>query len=198
MGKGEETRERILDTAGRLAAREGLDGLSLGKLADSLGVSKSGLFAHFSSKEELQLETLRAFSTRFIAQVLRPAFVRPRGLPRLRALFELWLAHTSDPALPGGCLFMAASIELDDREGPVREFLVRSMRDLLEMISRSARLAVEEGHLRKGLDCDQLAFELYGILLSLNHAHRLLRDPKAERRARDAFEALVRSSLPRS
>ncbi len=198
MGKGEATRERILYMAARLAAREGLEGLSLAQLADSLGVSKSGLFAHFRSKQELQLETLRAFSTRFIAEVLRPAFAQPRGLPRLRAVFANWTRRTLDRSFPGGCLFMAASIELDDREGPARDFLVQSMRDLLGLLSRTARLAVDEGHLRKDLDCDQFAFEEYGILLGLNHALRLLRDPNAERRARDAFDGLIRASISRS
>jgi AcrR family transcriptional regulator len=198
LSKGEATRERILEMAARLAAREGLRGLSLSQLADSLGVSKSGLFAHFRSKEELQVETLRAFAVKFVEQVLKPAFARPRGLPRLRAAFERWLRWTVDPSFPGGCLFVAAATELDDCEGRARDFLVQSERELLGMIAQSARLAVEEGHFRADLDCDQFAFEQHAILLGFNHSRRLLREAKAERRARDAFEALVRASQPKS
>src|SRR5947209_1289296 len=109
MGKGADTRQRILDLAFRLAARDGLQGLSLGALAGEMGVSKSGLFAHFRSKQELEVETLRTAASRFTEQVLRPAFQKPRGLPRLRAIVERWLRWGADPALPGGCLFVQAA-----------------------------------------------------------------------------------------
>lgn len=198
MRKGEATREKILDVAFRLAARDGLEGLSLADLAASLGVSKSGLFAHFSSKEELQVETLKTAAARFEDAVLRPAFKRQRGLPRLRHLFELWLRWATDPSLPGGCLILSAATELDDREGKPREFLVAAERLLLASLARSASLAVEAGHLRRELDCEQLAFELVGIMLVYNQSRRLLRDPKAEKRARAAFERLLASAALRS
>jgi AcrR family transcriptional regulator len=194
MRKGAFTRERILDTAIGLAAREGLNGLSLSELAGALGVSKSGLFAHFGSKEELQIETLRAGAARFTERVIRPAFAKPRGLPRVRALFEGWLRWSTGPDVPGGCLFMAAAAELDDREGPVRDYLVETQSELLSALARSARIAIEEGHLRRDLDCEQFAFELYGILLVHSHAARLLRDPKSTRRSRAAFDRLVQAS----
>ncbi len=194
--KGEATRERILDSAFRLAAREGLEGLSLGDIARQLGMSKSGLFAHFQSKEGLQIDLLRTGAARFAAAVLLPAFRKARGLPRLRAVFDNWIRWTTAPQLPGGCLMMAASVELDDQIGPVRDVLVAFQRELLATLARSARLAIDEGHLRRGLDVEQFAFEFYGIVLSFNHARRLLRDPKAERRARQAFARLIDSAAP--
>jgi AcrR family transcriptional regulator len=197
-GKGAETRDRILDTAFRMAAQEGLEGLSLGDIAQQLGMSKSGLFAHFQSKEELQIEMLRTGAGRFVASVLLPAFRKPRGLPRLRALLENWMRWATAPELPGGCLMLAASVELDDREGPVREVLVGFQKELLAALAKAARIAIAAGHLRRGLDVEQFAFELYGIVLGFNHARRLLRDPKAERRARDAFARLLQSAAPAS
>jgi AcrR family transcriptional regulator len=194
MSKGIDTRARILDTAFRLAARDGLEGLSLAGLANQLGLSKSGLFAHFKSKEELQLEMLRTGSLRFVEAVLLPAFQRPRGLPRIRHLFENWLHWASDPSLPGGCVFVAAAAELDDREGAVRDYVEEQQGDLVRALARSASIAVEEGHFRKDLDVEQFAFDLLGIYLVFHHARRLLRDPKAARRARNAFARLLESS----
>ena len=197
MAKGLQTRERILDTAFRLAARDGLEGLSLAGLAGELGMSKSGLFAHFGSKEELQLEMLRTASDRFVAKVLLPAFRQPRGLPRVTALFENWRRWATDPSLPGGCIFVAAAAELDDREGPVRDYVVAKGRELVQSIAAAARLAVEVGHFRRDLDVDQFAFEVHGIYLAFHDAYRLLRDPKAEQRARRAWARLVEDAAPR-
>jgi AcrR family transcriptional regulator len=194
VSKGEETRERILERAFRLASRDGLEGLSIGGLAAELGLSKSGLFAHFGSKEELQVEVLRAAAIRFEAQVMRPAFRAPRGEPRVRALFDNWLQWLQDASSPGGCLFLAASTELDDKEGRPRDFLVGMQRQLLQSLAKTARLAIEAGHFRGDLDCDQFAFELNGLLLGHSHFRRLLRDPRAESRTRGAFDRLVRSA----
>jgi AcrR family transcriptional regulator len=194
MTKGSDTRARILDTGFRLAARDGLAGVSLGDLAGTLGLSKSGLFAHFASKEELQLELLRTASDRFIAAVMLPAFQKPRGVPRIRSLFENWLRWATDPSLPGGCIFVAASAELDDREGPVRDYVAGQQRLLIGSLARAARIAVEEGHFRRDLDAEQFAFETLGIYLAFHHAVRLLRDPKALRRARASLARLLDSS----
>src|SRR5688572_11771170 len=128
MSKGEQTRERIVDKAWQLASRDGLSGLSLGKLAGELGLSKSGLFAHFGSKEGLEVEVLKAAAERFTEQVLRPALSAPRGVARLRKLFKNWLSWANDPEQPGGCIFMAAAAELDDTEGPQRDFLVTAQK----------------------------------------------------------------------
>ncbi len=191
MSKGDDTRERIVDRAWRLASRDGLSGLSIGKLAGELGLSKSGLFAHFGSKEGLELEVLKAGAERFTEQVLRPAFTAPRGVARLRKLFKNWLAWVTDPAQPGGCVLFAATAELDDSEGPQRDFLASSQAALMAALAKSARLGVEAGELRQGLDCDQFAFELQGIIMAYHHSRRLLRDPKAEVRAKAAFEQLL-------
>lgn len=194
--KGQETRERILDTAFRMAAREGLDGLSLSTLANELGISKSGLFAHFRSKEELQLEMLQLASDRFVNSVMVPAFQERRGLPRLSAIFENWVRWASDPALPGGCIFVAASSELDDHEGRVRDFVVVQQRLLLQAIGRAAQLCVDSGEFRRDVDIEQFAFEFLGIYLAFHHARRLLREPRADKRARKAFNHLVDAALP--
>jgi len=196
MGKGDETRAAVLDFALREASRVGLEGLSIGNLARDLGLSKSGLFAHFQSKEALQIQVLETAAARFLETVMAPALRVPRGEPRIRALFERWLEWSDVLGLPGGCIFVAAAAELDDREGPVREALVRSQRDWLEALARAARLAVEVGHFRADLDAAQFAHELYSILLGFHHARRLLRDPDARRRAERAFEALLARSRP--
>lgn len=191
MSKGEGTRERILDRALRLASRDGLDGLSIGGLAGELGLSKSGLFAHFGSKEDLQLAVLKEAAARFEDTVMRPAFRAPRGEPRLRRLFDNWIGWIGDPASPGGCVFLAAASELDDREGRPREYLVGSQKLLVASLAKAARLAVEEGHFAPALDTEQWAFDMYALLLACSHWKRLLRDPRAEARARVAFERIV-------
>ena len=191
MAKGDATRSRILDRAFRLAGREGLDRLSIGTLAGELGLSKSGLFAHFGSKQDLEVAVLERAAQEFEANVVKPGLRAPKGAPRLRKLFELWLRWVADPTLPGGCLFVAAATELDDREGPAREFLVEAQKSLQELLAEAARRAIEQGHFRRGLDCRRFAFELYAIVLGFNHAFRLMRDPQAENYARAAFERLL-------
>ncbi|HMI90585.1 MAG TPA: TetR/AcrR family transcriptional regulator [Polyangiales bacterium] len=191
MSKGEQTRERILERAFRLAGREGLEGLSIGALASDLGLSKSGLFAHFGSKEDLQIAVLAAAAQRFQAAVIQPAVRGPRGVARVRRLFDSWLTWSADPSLPGGCLFIAAATELDDREGRARDFLVGSQRELLDFVAGTARQAIEQGEFRKDLDCEDFAFDLYALMLGFNHSRRLLRDPRSEERTRAAFERLV-------
>jgi AcrR family transcriptional regulator len=191
--KGEQTREAILRHALGLATRIGFEGLSIGRLAEDLHMSKSGLFAHFRSKEALQLEILRMASERMIDTVVKPALAVPRGEPRVRALFERWLAWEQSPSLPGGCPFMAASFELDDRPGPVRDFVVQNLRDWMDTLTGAARIAVQEGHFRADLDCAQFAHECQGIGLAFVHASRLMRDPNARTRAQSAFESLLRA-----
>ena len=191
--KGEQTREAILTHALGLATRIGFEGLSIGRLAEDLRMSKSGLFAHFRSKEALQLEILRMAGARMVDAVVKPALVAPRGEPRLRALFDRWLAWEQSPSLPGGCPFMAASFELDDRPGPVRDFVVQRLRDWIDTLAGAARIAVQEGHFRADLDCEQFAHQCQGIGLAFVHASRLMRDPQARARAQVAFESLLSS-----
>jgi AcrR family transcriptional regulator len=192
--RGERTREAILTHALALATRIGLEGLTIGRLAEDLHMSKSGLFAHFRSKEALQLEALRMASARMVEEVVRPALAVPRGEARVRALFERWLAWEQSPTLPGGCPFLAASFELDDRPGPVRDFVVQTLRDWGDMLAGAARIAVQEGDFRPDLDAEQFAYGCQGIGLAFVHASRLLRDPNARARADAAFEALVRAA----
>jgi AcrR family transcriptional regulator len=189
--KGEETREAILTHALGLATRIGFEGLTIGRLAEDLQMSKSGLFAHFRSKEALQLEILRMAGERMIESVVRPALAAPRGEPRVRALFERWLAWEQSPSLPGGCPFMSASFELDDRPGPVRDFVVQNLRDWMDTMAGAARIAVQEGHFRADLDCEQFAYDCQGIGLAFVHSSRLMHDPNARVRAQRAFEALL-------
>ena len=192
MGKGEQTREAILLHALKLATQVGFEGLTIGRLADDLKLSKSGLFAHFGSKEALQVKVLEAASRRFVDEVIRPALAAPRGVRRVRALFERWLAWETSPGLPGGCPFNAAATELDDRPGPARDYVVRAQRDWLETIANTARTAVQEGDFAADLDCEQLAYELQSIMLGYAHASRLMKDPHARARTERAFEALLR------
>ena len=193
--KGSATRERILDQAFRLASRDGLNGLTIGTLSAELGLSKSGLFAHFGSKDELQLQVLQDAIERFREAVVRPAFAAPRGEPRLRVLFERWLAWTGDQQR-AGCLLIAASVELDDRPGPQRDLLAESHRRRRELLAKAVRLGVEAGHFRPDLDAEQVAFEIDGVILGFHQAHRLLCDPRAAGHARAAFERLLAFCRP--
>ena len=198
MGKGEKTRLAILDTAVKLASELGLDGLSIGRLADELSLSKSGLFAHFDSKEALQVETLERAREQFTAVIVRPALKAPAGEPRLRALFERWLEWPRLVPQPGGCIFIAAAVELDDRPGEARAKLVAIAKEAVELLTRLARRAQEVGHFRRDLDADQFAFELEGILLAFHRYRRLMRDPRAQARAQAAFARLLADARTRS
>jgi AcrR family transcriptional regulator len=192
VGKGEQTRSAILDEALALASRVGLQGLSIGALASALGMSKSGLFAHFGSKEELQLGTLERAQGRFAQAVFQPAVTQPAGLPRLRALFENWLGWLeSGKGVPGGCTMLAAAIEYDDRPGPVREAVLAGQRELRGALAKAVRGAMDSGHLRAGTDPWQIVFEAFGIVLAAHHEQRLLGDARAGARARTAFERLL-------
>lgn len=194
MGKGEETRQHILERAAQVASRMGLEGLTIGGLAEELDLSKSGLFAHFQSKEGLQVETIRYSARLFVDKVIRPALKAPRGEPRVRAIFERWLDWARADHLKGGCLFVGAATELDDREGPARDELVRQQKEWLDFIASVVRSARDEGHFLPRLDPEQFAQDVYGVMLAAHHARRLLRDPRAEERARRAFEALLRAA----
>jgi AcrR family transcriptional regulator len=191
MSRGGITRTTILEHASGLASQLGLEGLTIGRLANDLDLSKSGLFAHFQSKEALQLQVLEYAANRFIQTVSRPALALPRGEPRLRAVFEGWLDWPRTSGLQGGCFFVAAASELDDRPGPVRDRLVELQREWLGFLAKGVRMAVAAGQFRSDVDPEQFAQDAYGVLLAYHHASRLLRDSKADVRARTAFENLV-------
>jgi len=189
VNKGEQTRQAVLEQATVIAARLGLAGLTIGTLASSAGLSKSGLYAHFGSKEELQLATLGHAREVFIDRVLRPALAAPRGEPRLRKLFDRWLTTGRD--LPAGCLYMSSKPEFDDQPGRVREQLVRDYRDLLDSIGQMVRAGIDEGQFRPDADPAQFAQELDGIVMGFFFAYRMLGDPAIESRARRAFETAL-------
>ncbi len=195
MGKGEQTRQLIVDRALSLAQKVGLEQVTLGVLADELDLSKSGLFAHFKSKEQLQLEVVAEARERFTNIVVIPALKAPRGRPRVEALFEGYLrwiygAFGTDKG-PTGCILMALSYEYDDRPGPVRDALVTSQQDWLDSIARVARGAIDEGHFAKDLDAKQFAFEFDGMLMAFHHATKLHLNPRAESMARKALGHLL-------
>lgn len=193
--KGQQTQAAILDAALALASQGGLESLSIGALAEATGMSKSGVFAHFGSREELQICVIRAYHARFAEEVFRPAIRLPRGLPRLRALFERWLRRVSQE-LDHGCIYVSAAVEFDDRPGPVRDALVAMVRDWHEALGRAIDQAVAQGHLRADTDAAQLRFEIHGLVLALHHDARLLRSPGAVERARLGFERLVAAHTP--
>jgi AcrR family transcriptional regulator len=190
MGKGEDTKRAIVDQALALASTVGLDKLTIGALADATGMSKSGLFAHFKSKEQLQLQVLEEARQRYLDVVVKPAFQQPRGEARLRAIFERTLKNWEDD-LPGGCIFHAVAAELDDQPGPARDYLVSIQQDQRQMLERAVRMAVETGELRSDLDVDLFVFQLSSITGAHHHFGRLLGDPNADELAQRAFEALL-------
>lgn len=194
MKKGEATKQAILDDALAQASVLGLDGLTIGSLAKRTGMSKSGLFAHFESKEGLQIQVLEEARDRFVTTVVSPALKHPRGEPRVRALFERWMEWERADYLPGGCPFIAAAAELDDQEGPVRDRLVSIQRDWVDTLRTAARIAAEEGHFRRELDVAQWAFELWGLVLSYHWYRRLLGSDDARARVVAGFEGLLARS----
>src|SRR5687768_1522791 len=184
--KGERTRQSILDRAVDIASLEGLQGLTIGRLAEELGMSKSGLFAHFGSKEELQIATIEAASQRYINEIFTEALRQPRGYPRLMAICDSWLSYIRRSVFPGGCFFAAASFEFDSRPGPVRDRVRQMMDDWMHALERSIRMAKDEGHLKDDVDPSQLAFELNSLFFGANFAFYLRDDQQAIERAERA------------
>lgn len=173
-----------------LSSQRGLEGLTIGALAKQAKMSKSGLYAHFASKEALQIAVLDRAASHWVDEVLAPALKAARGLPRIEALFEGWLRWET-AVLSGGCLFVTAATEFDDRDGPVRHKVAAHLQDMLGALARAASIATEVGHFRSDLDTDQFAYELWGILVVYQHYLRLLKSTTAETKARIAFAALV-------
>ena len=187
--KGERTRQSILDRAVDLASTDGLEGLTIGRLADDLQMSKSGLFAHFGSKEELQLATIKAAKERFIAEVFLPALQVERGYPRLMAICKSWIDYVRRGVFPGGCFFAAASFEFDGRAGPVRDVIGVAMDEWIEALEKAVQMAKDEGHLEADVDPAQLAFELNALFFGANFACQLRNDPRALDLAEKAIAA---------
>lgn len=188
--KGQQTRGAILDAALRLASQVGLEGLSIGALAEMTQMSKSGVFAHFGSREELQISVVREYHARFEEEVFMPAMRLRRGLPRLRALFDWWVKRVS-VEIDSGCIYISGAVEFDDRPGPVRDALLAMVGDWQTALARAIGMAVSEGHLQAGTDVAQLLFEVHGLILALHHDARFLRNPGSVARARAGFERVI-------
>ena len=188
--KGQQTRATILDAALRLASQMGLEGLSIGALAEVTKMSKSGVFAHFGSREELQICVVRDYHAKFEEEVFHPAMREKRGLPRLHALFDRWVRRVS-VEIDSGCIYISGAVEFDDRPGPVRDALVTMVQTWQHALERAIRVAVDEGHLRPDTDSAQVLFEVHGLILALHHDARFLRNVGAVDRARAAFERVL-------
>ena len=188
--KGALTRAAILDAALLLSAREGMEGLTLGMLADAMQMSKSGVYAHFGSREDMQVAVVQEYRRRFELDVFLPALDQPRGLPRLDALFGNWIKRVSHE-IAHGCIYIGGAVEYDDRSGPVRAALIESVGLWRSALLRACKQAIAEGHLRAGTDPEQLLFEMYGLILVLHHDSRFLKLPGCVKRASDGFSRLI-------
>jgi AcrR family transcriptional regulator len=188
--KGEMTRAAIVEAALQAASRDGLEGLTIGTLADSMQMSKSGVFAHFGSREELQLAVLKAYVQRFVDEVLRPAVTKPRGLPRLEAILERWVSFLARE-MTRGCIMIAGAVEYDDVPGPLRDEMVAIIAGWKRELIKAIRQAVSEGHLKRNVDAQQLVFEVYGLMLAMHQDARLLRSADSAKRARAGLRRLI-------
>jgi AcrR family transcriptional regulator len=191
LQQGMQTKAAIVDAALGLATQIGLEGLSIGALAEVTQMSKSGVFAHFGSREELQISVIREYHTRFEDEVFYTAMQEPRGLPRLRALFANWMKRTSIE-IDSGCIYISGAVEFDDRTGPVRDALVGSVKTWLAAMRRAVVSAKEEGHLRADVDEDQLLFEIHGLILALHYEARFLKNPGSISRANAGFDNILK------
>lgn len=188
--KGQHTKQLIVDAALGLAEQIGLEGLSIGVLAEVTRMSKSGVFAHFGSREELQISVIREYYQRFANEVFFPAMDAPRGLPRVRALFANWMKRVAIE-IQSGCIFISGAVEFDDRPGPVRDALANSVQTWLSAMHRAVVLAKQEGHLVPDADEAQMAFEIHGLILALHYEARFLKNPGAITRANTGFENIL-------
>jgi AcrR family transcriptional regulator len=188
--KGQQTRATILEAALNLASQMGIEGLSIGALAEVTGMSKSGVFAHFGSREELQISVIREYHERFEHEVFRPAIQEARGLPRLKALFERWVAKVATE-IDSGCIYISGAVEFDDRPGPVRDALAGMVLLWHGALHRAIRQAIDMGHLQPDTDPMQMLFEIHGLILSLHHDARFLRSEGALERASKGFSRVL-------
>ncbi len=188
--KAEQTKRGIIDAALRLAAQIGLEGLSIGVLAEVTHMSKSGVFAHFGSREELQISVVREYFTRFERDVFMPALALPRGLPRLRGLFANWMRQVAHE-IQSGCIFISGAVEFDDRTSPVRDALEQSIQTWFAAVRRCVAIAIDEGHLRPSVDPKQVVFEIHGLILALHYEAKFIKSPKSTERAEVGFDNLI-------
>ena len=190
MHKGQQTKTAIVDVALSLATQMGLEGLTIGAVAEMAGMSKSGVFAHFGSREELQISVIREYHHRFEQEVFYPVLLLARGLPRLRALFANWMQRTS-AEIDSGCLYISGAAEFDDRPGPVRDALASSVQTWMAALHRAVRIAVEQGDLAQQTDAAQMAFEIHGLILACHYEARFLKSKTALDLAQRSFENIL-------
>ena len=188
--KGQQTKAAIVDAALSLATQIGLEGLSIGALAEVMHMSKSGVFAHFGAREELQISVVREYHARFEEEVFFPVLKQPRGLPRLQAMFHNWMNRTS-VEIDSGCIYISGAVEFDDRPGPVRDALIDSVRIWLAAMTRAVVQARESGQLRPDADEHQIAFEIHGLILALHYEARFLKTPGSIARANTGFANIL-------
>ena len=189
MKKGEETKMTILDAGLDMASQFGLEGVSIGSLAKAINMSKSGLFAHFQSKENLQVEILEYAGRLFSESIIVPALRTEAGIPRIKVLVNNWIDWASD--LTGGCIFVSASADYSDRPGKVRDCLLRQQNDWIDSLIRVAQSAVKAGDFNKDIDCEQFAFDLFSLLLGFHLYSRLLNDSETKKRQEIALDQLI-------
>jgi len=190
LQKGQQTKQAIVEAALGLASQIGLEGLSIGVLAEATQMSKSGVFAHFGSREELQISVVREYFSRFEQEVFYPALNEPRGLPRVKALFSNWMKRVA-VELQSGCIFISGAVEFDDRDGPVRDALADSVQTWLQALNRALQQAKECGHLRPDTNESQMAFEIHGLILALHYEARFLKIHDSIARANRGFDNIL-------
>ena len=190
MRKGEQTRVAILDAALDLASRDGLEGLTIGLLAERMQMSKSGVFAHFGSREDLQVEVVKEYHRRFEDEVFYPSLREARGLPRLRAMLARWMEKRIEEVTTG-CIYISGAVEYDDRPCAIREELVGMVRAWQDALHRCTQQAIEMGHLRSDTDPQQIVYEMYGLILALHHDARFIKRPGSVDRAQHGFDRLL-------
>lgn len=188
--KGQQTKAAIVGAALQLAAQVGLEGLSIGALAEVMRMSKSGVFAHFGSREELQISVIREYFHQFEQEVFQPVLALPRGLPRVQAMFGNWMKRVA-VELQSGCIFISGAVEFDDRPGLVRDALASSVRTWLDAMYRAVMQAQREGHLDNEADAHQMAFEIHGLILALHYEARFLNNPGSVQRAHTGFANIL-------
>ena len=189
MVKGKDTKNTIIETGLEMASQLGLECVTIGNLSKVMEMSKSGLFAHFQSKENLQIDILNYAAEDFRQYVILPALKTERGIPRIRDLVDRWIEWGDK--LSGGCIFVSAGMEYSDRPGKVREALLKQQEEWIDSLSRIAQSAVKAGDFRKDIDCEQFAFDLYSLLLGYHYYYKLLNDIKTKQRQQVAFERLL-------
>ena len=194
LQKGQQTKAAIVDAALGLATQIGLEGLSIGALAEVTQMSKSGVFAHFGSREEMQISVVREYHQRFEEEVFFPSLSAERGLPRLRAMFANWMQRTS-VEIDSGCIYISGAVEFDDRPGPVRDALAWSVRTWHEAMKRAIAIAKEEGHIAAAVDEEQMLFEIHGLILALHYDARFMRNPGSVERAQRGLERILADQL---